>query len=267
MDYFLFFIFGICIGSFCNVLIYRMPKGLSVVFPASHCLSCKHELKWFHNIPIFSWIFLGAKCAFCKKKISFTYPLVEFFSGILALLALYLEPNLLNASLLGLCLIVLFTLSIIDIKIKAVPEILLLVAYFLALLSTYENGFLLKYFSVGNLYGSPFLNSLIFTGAIVMVKSITSAWINRKNTNVILESMGDADTIIIAIIGALLGAQIGLFAIFLAAVLQLILHFFLRHKDAEAPFIPALSLALLISLICKDEILNLIKLYFKYLGI
>ncbi len=66
------FLFGISIGSFLNVIIHRVPKEESIVFPASHCPKCNESLKWYHNIPLFSWIFLRGKCAFCKENKSFS---------------------------------------------------------------------------------------------------------------------------------------------------------------------------------------------------
>ncbi|WP_298784120.1 prepilin peptidase, partial [uncultured Campylobacter sp.] len=77
------FVFGICVGSFSNVLIYRLPRNESINFPASHCPKCSHKLNFYHNIPLFSWLFLGGKCAFCKQKINLIYPLVELASGLL----------------------------------------------------------------------------------------------------------------------------------------------------------------------------------------
>ena len=79
--------------------------------------------------------------------------------------------------------------------------------------------------------------------------------------------MGDADTIVIAAIGALFGGALGFVCIFLAAILQLILHLILKHKSAEAPFIPALSLAILICLVFENEFLSLINAYLESLGI
>ncbi len=84
------FIFGILIGSFLNVVIYRIPKNESIVFPSSKCQSCGNSLKWYHNIPIFSWVFLGGKCAFCKDKISVQYPVVEFVTGLI-FVAIYMK--------------------------------------------------------------------------------------------------------------------------------------------------------------------------------
>lgn len=75
---------GLIIGSFLNVCIYRIPKGESVAFPPSHCPLCKHKIRWYENIPVFSYIFiLRGKCSGCKGSISIQYPIVEFITGIL----------------------------------------------------------------------------------------------------------------------------------------------------------------------------------------
>ncbi|WP_028855064.1 prepilin peptidase [Psychrilyobacter atlanticus] len=75
---------GLIIGSFLNVCIYRIPKGESVAFPPSHCPACGHKIRWYENIPVFSYIFiLRGKCSECKEKISIQYPIVEFITGIL----------------------------------------------------------------------------------------------------------------------------------------------------------------------------------------
>ena len=77
------FAFGSCVGSLVNVLVYRLPLGISVVTPPSRCPSCSTQLTWRENIPVFGWIFLRGKCRFCKAKISAEYPLVEAFVGLL----------------------------------------------------------------------------------------------------------------------------------------------------------------------------------------
>lgn len=75
---------GLVIGSFLNVCIYRIPRGESVSFPPSHCPTCGHKIKWYENIPVFSYIFiLRGKCSECKGHISIQYPIVEFITGIL----------------------------------------------------------------------------------------------------------------------------------------------------------------------------------------
>ncbi|WKW18174.1 prepilin peptidase [Campylobacter fetus subsp. fetus] len=178
--------------------------------------------------------------------------------------SLYISSNLINAILLGLCLILLFTLSVIDFKYSAVPESLLIITYFLAIFSTFDTENTIAFDE--SLLNSPFVISLIFAGAITIVKSVASAWINRNSTEII-EPMGDADTIIIAIIGALAGIGLGIFAIVLAAILQIILHILLKKQNKEVPFIPALSLSLFIILIFKTEFLQLLEIYLKFVGI
>ncbi|EAK0434499.1 hypothetical protein CFF98v445_08320 [Campylobacter fetus subsp. fetus] len=241
-----------------------MPLAKSIIYPASHCPKCEHKLSYIHNIPLFSWIFLRGKCAFCKESISPIYPITELVCGLLGMFSLYISSNLINAILLGLCLILLFTLSVIDFKYSAVPESLLIITYFLAIFSTFDSENTIAFDE--SLLNSPFVISLIFAGAITIVKSVASAWINRNSAEII-EPMGDADTIIIAIIGALAGIGLGIFAIVLAAILQIILHILLKKQNKEVPFIPALSLSLFIILIFKTEFLQLLEIYLKFVGI
>jgi leader peptidase (prepilin peptidase)/N-methyltransferase len=77
------FVLGGLIGSFLNVCVYRMPQGLSVVTPRSRCPKCENPLAWYDNIPVMSWLILGAKCRNCKLPISWQYPLVEAITAVL----------------------------------------------------------------------------------------------------------------------------------------------------------------------------------------
>lgn len=79
-------IMGLCIGSFLNVVVLRAFSGESIVLPPSKCPKCKTKLKWYDNIPVFSYLFLRGKCRYCKEKISIQYPLVEAFTCIMFLL-------------------------------------------------------------------------------------------------------------------------------------------------------------------------------------
>ncbi len=71
------FVVGAAIGSFLNVVVYRTPRGMSLIVPPSHCPACKHRIRWFDNIPIFSWLALRGRCRDCRSSISIRYPLVE----------------------------------------------------------------------------------------------------------------------------------------------------------------------------------------------
>lgn len=79
----LVFITGLCIGSFLNVVILRTLSEESIVFPASKCPKCQTPLKWWHNIPVLSYLLLRGKCAFCKEPISIQYPIIELITGII----------------------------------------------------------------------------------------------------------------------------------------------------------------------------------------
>ena len=107
-------LFGICIGSFCNVLIYRIPKKEEFVKTASHCMTCGHKLAWYDNIPLFSWITLGGKCRYCKVKLSAQYPIVEAFNGLLWLQVAFTAGFSIEALLLALMSTALLALSVID---------------------------------------------------------------------------------------------------------------------------------------------------------
>lgn len=95
------FIFGCLIGSFLNVVILRLPAEKNLTTDRSACPKCGNQLKWYHNIPLFSFIFLRGKCAFCGQRISWRYPLIELLTG---LIAYWLLPDNLNAENLGLYL-------------------------------------------------------------------------------------------------------------------------------------------------------------------
>lgn len=85
------FLYGIVIGSFLNVCIYRIPLGQSVAKERSHCMHCGHQLSWYELIPIVSWLALCGKCRKCKAKISVQYPLIEALNGILYMVIFYVH--------------------------------------------------------------------------------------------------------------------------------------------------------------------------------
>ncbi|MBN4061103.1 prepilin peptidase [bacterium AH-315-I18] len=83
--YFLIAIYGACVGSFLNVVIYRLPAGKSIITPPSSCPHCGNTLRLWENIPVLAWFLLGGKCARCKAPISFQYPAIEFLTAMLFL--------------------------------------------------------------------------------------------------------------------------------------------------------------------------------------
>ncbi len=225
-------LFGLLFGSFLNVLILRIPQDKSVVFPASHCPKCNNNLKWWHNIPLLSWLFLGGKCAFCKEKISFQYPLIELTSAILFLLAYLRTADIVHAVVVGLVFALLLGLSLIDFRYKAVPDSLNLAALSLAIFSS-------------SMILTNFSNALLFAGGFSLLRFYVSFIIKK-------EALGEADIMIAATIGAMVGIKMGLFTIFLSAIIALPVFIYIKEKDYEVPFIPFLALALFLVYMFND---------------
>jgi leader peptidase (prepilin peptidase)/N-methyltransferase len=235
-------IFGLLFGSFLNVLILRIPKEESIAFPASHCPSCKTPLKWWHNIPLMSWILLGGKCAFCKEKISIRYPLIELATMVIFILTYLKNDSYIYATVSGLVFALLLGLSMIDLKYKAVPDSLNLSALTLAIFSS-------------ETILQNFTNALLFAGGFSLLRFYVSYAVKK-------EALGEADIMIAATIGAMVGLKLGAVAIFLSAIIALPVFMIIREKDYEVPFIPFLALALFIVYIFEDYFLILLeKLY------
>jgi leader peptidase (prepilin peptidase)/N-methyltransferase len=229
MEWLLVFILGASIGSFMNVLIVRTPRDESVSFPASHCMSCNTPLRPWHNIPIVSWFFLRGKCSFCNAKISAQYPIVEILSGLIFLFtAMKLGMNL-PAFGIAIVFTLFLALSVIDFYYKMVPDSLNLAALTFAILSAT---------SLGQL-GYNFTNALLFAGGFTLLRFYLSYALKK-------EAMGEADIMIAATMGALLGTQLALVAIFFSALLALPALLLTRTDDEDSqqlPFIPFLAMA------------------------
>jgi leader peptidase (prepilin peptidase)/N-methyltransferase len=233
----LFALLGLVIGSFLNVVIFRLPKDENIAFPASHCTSCNKPLKWWHNIPLISYIFLGGKCYYCKEKISLQYPLVEFSSAAIFALS-YLKTGTFTQGLIVASVFdLLLALSMIDFRYKAVPDSLNLLALTLAIFS-------------GDILAS-FTNALLFAGGFTLLRFYVSFAVKK-------EALGEADIMIAATIGAMLGIKLGLFAIFFSAVIALPVFMVVGKKDIQLPFIPFLALSLFITYFFDGYFLELL---------
>lgn len=214
------FIFGAMIGSFLNVVIYRIPKGESIVFPSSKCQSCQKSLKWWHNIPIFSWLFLRGKCSFCKNAISVQYPLVEFLTGLL-FVALYFKLGIVwYLPFITASFAALLALVMIDFKYMAVPDNVNFAALIFALV---QPQFL-----------SALMYAAIAAGGLYLI-GLLSSFIARR------QAMGSADVIVAGTMGALLGFPNFFVALFLSAILAMVPALIWREKGV--PFVPFLALS------------------------
>ncbi len=119
--YIIIFLYGIVIGSFLNVCIYRLPKKENIVKVRSHCMNCGYQLKWYDLVPLFSYLALGGRCRKCKQKISIQYPVIEALNGVLYII-IFAEYGFSMTTLLY-CLLfsALVTLSVIDFRTYEIP--------------------------------------------------------------------------------------------------------------------------------------------------
>ena len=214
------FVLGAAIGSFLNVVIYRIPGGESIVFPSSRCQNCHTPLKWYHNIPLFSWTFLGGKCAFCKAPISKQYPFVELITGLI-LVMLFLKLGLVwYLPFVFASFAALFALLMIDFKYFAVPDSVNFFALAMALIQP-------DFITAG-------INAGIAALALFLL-GLGVSFIFKK------EAMGSADVIVAGTMAALLGFPNFFVALFLSAILAIVPS--LLAKDTMVPFVPFLALA------------------------
>lgn len=119
--YVITFLYGIIIGSFLNVCIYRLPKHENIVTTRSHCMSCGYQLKWYDLVPLFSWIFLRGKCRKCKAAISPQYPLIEALNGILYVWIMATYGLCVESVLYCLLASALIVLAVIDDRTYEIP--------------------------------------------------------------------------------------------------------------------------------------------------
>ncbi len=120
--------FGLLVGSFLNVVIYRVPRRESIVLPASHCPHCDHALAARDNIPLLSYLLQRGRCRYCLAPISVQYPLVEGATAAIGVIALLTYGLTLNFALAVFFLLILLTVSVIDIHHKIIPNVIIIPA-------------------------------------------------------------------------------------------------------------------------------------------
>jgi leader peptidase (prepilin peptidase)/N-methyltransferase len=182
-------IVGVCVGSFLNVCIYRLPRGQSLASPPSRCPHCERPLRWYHNIPIVSWVALRGRCAHCQAPISIQYPVIELVTALVWLLIVWMTPVgwlLASRLVLATALIVLF---MIDLEHQLLPNVITLPGIVAGLA-----------FSVVAPPGpaDALLGALLGGGVLYAIAA--AYYLLRKE-----EGMGMGDVKMLAMVGAFLG--------------------------------------------------------------
>jgi leader peptidase (prepilin peptidase)/N-methyltransferase len=245
------FIIGAFAGSFMNVCIYRLPRGESIVTPASHCPSCGKSIPWFDNIPILSFLILRGRCRFCKKKISARYIIVEALSGaVCVLLFLYfgLTAKFFILWFLSSALIV---ASFIDLRFHEIPDVITLPGIVIGIVLAGLYPPLMG--KAGNL--SSFLDSVfgvLVGGGSIYLAGFIGEFIFKK------ESMGGGDVKLLAMIGAFIGWKLAVFTFFFAPFFGSIVGIALKVKHGKdiIPYGPHLSLAAFVAILYGEKILE-----------
>lgn len=238
----LIFIVGLVVGSFLNVCIYRIPRKLSIIKPASYCPSCGNTIKPWHNIPVLSFLFLKGKCAYCGAKISLRYPVVELLNGILYVLA-YINFALPSLPFVLIFISALIVISFIDFDFQIIPDEISIPLIFL--------GIILSFLPHNSLnLAQDIKNSLI--GVVVGGGSLLIISLISKG------GMGGGDVKLNAAVGAFLGWKSALLTIFIGSLAGSVVGIVILKKtgNRKIPFGPFLSSGALICLFFGERLLN-----------
>ncbi|HBY57790.1 MAG TPA: prepilin peptidase [Candidatus Atribacteria bacterium] len=236
---------GLIIGSFSNVCIYRIPRNESLIRPGSHCPKCNQPIKFYDNIPLVSFIILKGKCRYCKEKISWQYPLVEFLTAVLYLL-LFLRYGLQLVTFVYMFFCsALIIITFIDLKENIIPDVLSLP--FLLL------GFLMSFF-LKNLSPINSLLGILAGGGVLLLVAILGSFLFKK------EAMGGGDIKLAAMVGAFLGWQLTLLSLFLSfftgAIIGIVILIKNKGESDPIPFGPFIALGTIIALFFGNSIIN-----------
>lgn len=246
--YVLSVIFGLCVGSFLNVVIYRLPRGMSLAFPGSHCTVCDYSLKWYDNIPVLSWIMLGGKCRKCKTPISIRYTVVELVNAVLWLLSvmIFWQTSPVYAVVCAVTCSVAICIFFIDLEHMLIYNRFILIMALGGLIAMFYDGYTNPFdHPIGALIGGGVFALLYFCAILIMKR----------------EAMGFADVKLAAAAGLLLGWQKLILAILIGSVVGSFVLVILnrvknRDKDTEYPFGPFIVGGVLIALMAGEPILE-----------
>lgn len=248
--YTIIFIYGILIGSFLNVCIYRIPREENITTTRSHCMSCGYMLKWYDLLPIISYITLKGQCRKCREKISIQYPMIELMNGIFYVVIFTVRGGFsINSTILSgynlvsilFCLATsaFLVLSVIDFRTYEIP---IKINYFIFVLGLIRLGLDFKNWS---LYIIGLFSISIFLYLIYLL--------SRGR------AIGGGDIKLMAVGGLLLGWKCIILAFFLGCLIGSIIHIFrmkINHTDRVLALGPYLSIGMFIAMLYGDKLWN-----------
>lgn len=254
------FIFGITLGSFYNVVGYRIPKKQSLISPSSHCTTCNHKLGASELVPIFSYLFQKGKCKHCGARISLFYPIFELTTGILFASSYYIFGTSIDFWIVITFISMLLIIIISDYQTMIIPDEVLIVAIIvIAILLFIKGGFSLVITSL--------INGAISFVIMFLLKKMGD-WLFKK------ESMGGGDIKLLFTFGLVFGWKMSIISIFIASfiALPIAVYFTIKYKNKKyieeedipensIPFGPFLSIAAIIIVLMQLDINTILNLF------
>ncbi|HYB98583.1 MAG TPA: prepilin peptidase [Candidatus Limnocylindrales bacterium] len=247
-------LFGLIVGSFLNVAIYRMPDDESVVTPPSHCRRCKEPIAWYDNVPVLSYFLLRGRCRSCGDRFSARYPLVEALTGLLfgVIVACGLPPR--ETALYLALTSALIVITFIDIDYFIIPDRITLPSLLVAPAAA---------FFVGHVPLSSSLAGIVIGGGLLWA----FGWAYERMRG--QEGMGFGDVKLLAMIGGFLGWQAPLFSLMVGAITGSIIGLFLMlarkgKLDMAIPFGPFLAFGAFLYMIAGPQV---VELYLEHVSL
>ncbi len=246
-SYILSAVLGLCVGSFLNVVIYRLPNNMSLATPNSHCPTCKYELRWYDNIPVLSYLMLGGKCRSCKTHIPFRYTAVELANTVFWLfcVGLFWEKSIPLACIYMAVLSVFLCVFFIDLEHMIIFDRFQIILLVLAIASIFFDK---DYGWLSHVIGG--------VGGFAVFCLI--AWSFEKLTG--KEGLGGGDVKLVGAVGLLLGWERLLLGVLIAtipaSVIMLILSKGQKGESREYPFAPFLVVGFTISIFFGAQIIG-----------
>ena len=256
----IFFIFGAVMGSFYHVVATRLSNDESIISPRSHCTKCNHQLKWYENIPIISFIYLKGKCSKCKAKIPISCLIVEIITG--ALFAVCFHSFKLSFDLI---IALIFTSSLIIVIVSDIEymiildEVLVTSTLTIIILYLIHYIFLMDY----NIGIKKLMLSHVYPGIGSFATMYAIKLLGDKMFK--KESLGGGDIKLMFLFGLVLGYPIAICTIFLATFIAFPISIFILFSDKEniIPFGPFLSMSAILLLISKVDIMDILTFFIK----
>ncbi|HEY2380710.1 MAG TPA: prepilin peptidase [Terriglobia bacterium] len=267
MDLIFACIFGLVIGSFLNVVILRLPQGISISVPRSHCPQCKKQISWYDNIPVLSYLILGGRCRRCKRKFSARYPFIEAITGVVSLLLCLKYGLTIEWGIFLVFSSALIVLAFIDLDHRILPDVITLNGIWLGILiSVYlaEPSPLISRLSLAAGFELTNPRVIAFSASVLgiivgggLLWGVAEAYLRLRG----IEGMGFGDVKMMAMVGAFLGAPLALLTIMFGSLLGSIVGLIFirmtkRTREYELPFGTFLSFAGIVAVLYGEDLMR-----------